>query len=209
MKPRKHFRAGDLVAVINRQRVVRVGYPKSVRDYAAELDNTAMTQWIQALAVVASKRGHVTEYELGPHLNKLSLIQLANSTGPKRPGWIKMIASVLAYNLAQVDGFGGRERSIHTESFDANRYTRDLPLTRTYYPPSGWDDAHEPGGLASPVHHVLLRITNDAHFGQDWETERAPPDFATQVWVHEGDVIDALAFAEASDAQKLLQGVEL
>lgn len=68
----------------------------------------------------------------------------------------------IAYGLARVDGFSGRERSLHKavipDLLNKNFYVSATKTakTGTYFPPSGCYDDYEPGGLANEKTHKLV-----------------------------------------------------
>lgn len=91
----KVIRAGDQVRILNPRFVVRVGYPKVVKDYYAEV-----------------------EKEFGDHIDRF--LGLSHSRpfrgwgdGPDQPADRSRIIRTLAYSKAKQDGFGGKSRSIH------------------------------------------------------------------------------------------------
>jgi len=188
---------GDLVTLVNRQQVVRVGYPKSVRQYAADLDTPEMTAAVYDLLDKAMGR-HVARPNCLPE-------------GRNRPGWLRLILHTLAVQVARADGFGGHDRTIHVRPMDPfvaafNQFkvvdVRRCVIGRYYAPwcssGDGWtvDPDYEPGGLENAKHCRLLRI-EIATVGDlagkrtiwDQVSEYCPPgDFDRGLWVREEDV---------------------
>ena len=139
------IRAGDLVRVINPIRVVRVGYPRTVKDYLPE---------IQAR--------YKAELD--------TVFRSYRKSGYRASRIRERLELDLAYLEAKGDGFGGRQRSLHTRE-ELSLRGQDLRVeavrtvvTGTYYPATSCPDRyyggedHEPGGLASAVHHRLAAL---------------------------------------------------
>ncbi len=163
---KKHvWRPGDRARVLEPVFVTRVGYPKTVDDYLPQVDehDADLMEFLRKLLdrEVAAEgpalilRSHLTE----------KMLEHAAVLRVKRQ---------LAYLVAKRDGFGGRERVLHTvrvpeaalEIIEVGKVKR--AVTGTYYPPTGWSsldgDDYEPGGLSSPVHHQLATVDPWMHY---------------------------------------------
>lgn len=156
------IRAGDFVRVVVPKVVTRVGYPKSVQDYLADVRGAhapALTAFLQQL--------------LGSKLKRRGLLGLP---GEVQPYLRKKVEHELAYLLAKLDGFGGRERSLHMR--DAPELGGEVMrvvsvrsvMTGTYYAPSGtspsmFDEGdYEPGGLMNQTRHRLASVVDPTVF---------------------------------------------
>lgn len=142
------IRPGDQVRILKPIRVLRVGYPKGIEDYEKAVDTAALARFLV-------------------------------DTAPKHFQWRKdpvdtregrAIRRQLALVLAQQDGFGGKQRTLHTEECPEalNAIAQVISVrsvrTGTYYPPSSyqdWESGHteyEPGGLTDAKMHRLLSL---------------------------------------------------
>lgn len=156
-KPKRHvYHVGDKIRVVIPKFVVRVGYPKQVKDYEDQA---------QALA--------------GQHLDAAMRAAGVGAYSWDSKQWKRMVREI-AYLIACNDGFGGRERSIHWEERpEYERATGTITSIRTahtgtYNPPwscqsyDGECDG-DPGGLINEVRHRILSIN---YFQRDREVEQ-------------------------------------
>lgn len=141
MKRRTKFKPGDLVRIENPLHVARVGYPLTLDDMNPAAD-ACLPGIIQALEASGHPVGN-------DHLHYLT-------AGLKKA-------------LLKSCGYGGRERTIHTEErphlkgqlarVEAVRYI----VTGTYHPDSSWGGYDEPAEydpayLGDPKRHRLLKL---------------------------------------------------
>ena len=143
MKKRVVWRPGDTGRIVIPRFVQRVGYPKTVADYHDQLD----------------KMGKVV-HQLIPQL-----IEAVGARVPVRDGKPRQaIERQLAYLMAQSDGFGGPERSIHwTEYPELEGWPFEVCSMRTactgfYIPAQGCDEDFDPPALTQTKHHRLATI---------------------------------------------------
>lgn len=136
-----------MVRVVEPLLVSRVGYPRSVKDYLADVKDEAVLRLF------------------GDHFpHRMNSTRILGSKAFKR------IKLEIAYTMAKEDGFGGRQRSIHTtvvpEIRDRLFLVESVRIVQTgvYYPPSGgystWSDDYENGGLEDRKTHRLLKLPN-------------------------------------------------
>jgi len=137
---RTKFKPDDRVRIVVPKFVDRVGYPKQVKDYIPQVKGK-----VDALIV-----------SLGvglPHNHRMR----------------HKLEAEAAYLLAQKDGFGGRERSVHwieaahLQGKECRISSIRTAVTGTYYPPSGgngmYSDDYEPGGLSGEKRWRLATVT--------------------------------------------------
>lgn len=142
MKKITPFRPGDFVVVVDPRPVLRVGYPKDYKDYIRETE---------------AKRTDVR-----------ALLGLPDGQRARRLE--DRVLKALAFARASVDGFGGKERTVHLR--EPVEKIRDKLVkivavrsvqTGNYYPPfssrsyEGEYD-YEPGGLSERVTRRLARV---------------------------------------------------
>lgn len=156
------FRLDDRVRIVTPTFVTRVGYPKAVSDYLPEV-----------------------EEKFRPAL--LKLLEYDNEPTGKAGRALMKVYQELAYLLATEDGFGGKERSLHTVELpelvgqEFNVSAVKTVMTGTYYPPSGWyswegEYDFEPGGLSECKAHRLVQ--GFAQFGVWRRPENCP-----ELWI--------------------------
>ena len=155
------IRVGDLVEVVVPVVVERVGYPKAVKDYRPEFDSE-----------IHKMVRDLEEKIYGYPVNNIGHIW---GVGEKRVSsrFENSILDIVQYHLAKVDGFGGRQRSLHLREVPdllgkrARVQRRRQVQTGRYYPASGggynsyagdYDD-WEPGGLAERKDYVLMGLS--------------------------------------------------
>jgi hypothetical protein len=150
-KDPKVIRPGDRVRVITPLQVIRCGYPKEPKDYLNETEKAIhllemnLFQPEQVKAFVASSRRFPTYAR-------------------------RRLADRLSWALCMANGYGGSERTIHTqENLELLKKTFTVASIRTamtgrYYPPSGGynsytgDSDWEPGGLANMKSHRIAKL---------------------------------------------------
>lgn len=141
--PTSPFRPGDLAVVVEPRPVLRVGYPKSYADYVREVE---------------TKRADVR-----------ALLGLPTNVRAKRHE--DRVLKALAFARAGVDGFGGKERTVHLGEPVEKLRDKLVKIvsvrsvqTGNYYPPSGGgpnyfgEYDYEPGGLSERVTRRLARV---------------------------------------------------
>ena len=141
------FRVGDVVEVVNPVFVKRVGYPKTVDDYLVEMGQKAGPK-IEELIAAVDGGGWIRKSAAGQKV-------------------YDRVCRDLAWLLAHRDGFGGRERTLHTFEAPAYRggrariYELRTAMTGTYRPGRGgsWYDDPEPPYLAGATPHRLARVS--------------------------------------------------
>ena len=203
MTPLPRIEVGDSVRVVVPRFVARVGYPKQVEDYLPQVDGEAakLNVFLQAL------RPDDHKWRARTHSRGVWHEQ--------HPAWVServfdRIRKDVAYSLAQADGFGGRERSIHwTERPELAGATVRVcevrvvntgmyyPASTAYYGSGSHEYDYEPGGLDDRRTHRLLRLAlpqivpakkpaNDYAFG-DWtvaeHVEALPAESCAHLWV--------------------------
>lgn len=151
----KPFRAEDQVVIATPLFVRRVGYPKAIEDYLPEVDADLRTMVNDHEMLMGRLLG------VRPPVKILLGVELERS--------LRKVRQELAYLRAKSDGFGGRERTIHTveHPLHAGKTCRISSVrtvyTGRYYPPSFtryWGDYDaEPGGLAEAQAHRLATVT--------------------------------------------------
>ncbi|WP_156436096.1 hypothetical protein [Bradyrhizobium pachyrhizi] len=129
------YRVDDQIRIVTPKFVERVGYPLTWSMLSEEIENH-------------------------PQLD--DAMRLFGIVAPR--GWTRRdFVCGVARALVRHRGFGGRERAIHylpnTEAY-AGRHTlvfgKRCVRTGIYFPPSGFDDWYEPGGLDDAKTHILL-----------------------------------------------------
>lgn len=95
----RRIRPGDLVRVLDPRRVLRVGYPRCVADYMPDLRLRALEPLEKLVE------------SLGVPLRAPKL-RLAEEIATQR-GFTERVLREVALLKLRIDGFGGRERSIH------------------------------------------------------------------------------------------------
>lgn len=168
---KKHvFIEGDRIKVINPIFVVRVGYPKTISDYAEKINPENIQRFIKSEI-------EETSYVKAP-INPLLEDKKPESFTYTRdyPAVVWRIQKEMGYWMAKKDGFGGRERTLHTvvlPEYKDKIYTilnKRVVKTGTYYGPCGGYDSYsgeydyDPGGLENMKTHILLSIHNDSEF---------------------------------------------
>ncbi len=154
------IRIGDKFRVINPLRVVRVGYPKSVKDYEKLVTEEALGEFLQKI-LPEGKQMKTTLWK------NERMLRISHS------GVGKAIVRETAYVLAKMDGFGGPDRTVHTvevpewagKEFVAS-HVRSVRIGR-YFAPSGSTDydgnyERESGGLndAKTVRLLSFHLPN-------------------------------------------------
>jgi len=156
------IRVGDIVKIINPERVIRVGYPIPFNDACEEIDKLYQDEIFTFLNKTIYKSTNKSE--------KCALFDFSLINIDEKSKVYKKIVSALAYEYIQQKGFGGRERKIYTE------YRQDLEgaivkvtnifirKTGTYFSPSGGYDNYsgeydyDPGGLDKMKTHKILEL---------------------------------------------------
>lgn len=140
---RFRWEVGDLALVADPQVVTRIGYPKAVEDYVAEL-------------------------ALDPNMNRLLrelVLHVAGRFDPEDPHVLRILRE-LGHVRALRDGFGGKVRTIHTKPEPAleGAEVRIISMRRvcvgTYQPPRGStrDDSWEPGRLGDREDRRIAKV---------------------------------------------------
>lgn len=139
------YHVGDKVRIIVPKFVVRVGYPKLVKDYEAEAERRS-----------------------GPALEEAMRAAGVRAYARDSKHW-KVMVREIAYLMARADGFGGKERAIFwdekPEYERATATVREIRTvhTGTYRSPwsyTNYDGEYESdsGGLRDEVRHRILRV---------------------------------------------------
>ncbi len=154
----KPFREGDLVRVVDPRRVLRVGYPKSLDDYAKEIEE----KFSERICGLIRDAGRHPTWRLHSEI-----IGLVSFDKPKSKAYRRILAE-LAHEAAVTDKFGGPERSIHfvdiPEALGEIGVVSRLKTVKTgiYYPACGshnsYVDDWEPGGLRDEKTHRLASV---------------------------------------------------
>ena len=172
--PRAHvYRRDDLVEIVNPVFVKRVGYPLEVREVAVQLHRTHRADIIELINKIEPTRNiYVPDYGVPQLITDGPLAGLEVTDGEPmtddrlpydRHGYRKMLEG-LALMLVRHQGFGGRERSLHTVEIPELAGKTFLVCSKcnvktgTYYPPGGSYEDYEPGGLSDAKTHVLLDV---------------------------------------------------
>lgn len=157
------IREGDRVIIRGSRFVERCGYPKTVADYLPE---------------VRARRGLLFEYIR--HMLDIAPIKISSiphfgydgmdtAPNPVYRKTVERIEMQIAWELAQKDNFGGRERSLHFKDcpeFAGRTVTVERVVTMktgVYYPSGGsgmYADDYEPGGLADEKRHRVAFVHN-------------------------------------------------
>lgn len=166
MKRKNIIRVGDFVTVVVPRVVERVGYPLSYYD-AYEM----VQQDPRYAKIAAIIEGYPSPID-----------QQSNDLFSYEPKLYWRIdaklRSLLAYQILQERGFGGKERKIHYRELSpfectmygsgANKlevYSKRVVKTGTYISPSGGYDSYngegwyEPGGLHNEQTHILVKTS--------------------------------------------------
>lgn len=138
---KKHvIREGDWVRIVNPEMFVRCGYPLSIEDCKAELDDT-----------------------LTPQIRAILIDQIGYDGDMSRA--IEDILGRFAYYDLKAKRFGGRERTIHTEYNESLKgemvqvHGKKVCYTGTYVLGSrNWEDC-DPPYLDHPKAHIILSVS--------------------------------------------------
>jgi len=195
-KPAKapRVRVGDRVRVVDPHFVLRVGYPRSVRDYYAQVEQEQGAM-LDALLKQYGWKGVEKLYGASP-LSKLAGFPEPEEH-PRLVAARKMILHQLAYLRAVKDHFGGRQRSLHfvyapkAAGHESTVASLRTVATGRYFPPSGGktydgDYDWEPGGLSDQQAHRLATL-DGYPLTQPWEGDdligkwpnKRPPEIPT------------------------------
>jgi len=154
MKRKKSiYREGDVVRIVNPLFVKRVGYPWNKE----HVKNHVITdEQRQSLTTMLAK------FNLHPSF-------LGSNKGYFDTAFEKVLDE-MAYWVMKTQGFGGRERTIHTELKEdcrgklAKIISKRVVKTGHYFPSTSYYDdyngghEYEPGGLKNEKTHVLLNL---------------------------------------------------
>lgn len=154
MKKKLIYRAEDVVRIVNPLFVTRVGYPWD-------------KEYVKKNVITDDQRKALTEMLEKFHLRP-------SYFGFEGKGYFdnafEKILDEMAYWVMKTQGFGGRERTIHTELREdcrgklAKIISKRVVKTGEYFPSiSYYDDynggtEYEPGGLRKEKTHVLLNL---------------------------------------------------
>lgn len=149
------YHVGDVVRIVEPCIVVRVGYPLTLQDGMT----AAEEKW----------SAKVYEFMKSLEATELSADWMLNSYDARL--YTDMINTLGSYHLRTVR-FGGRERSIHTQTAEELRNTSDWNVvskrcvkTGTYcagsYSSGEWGDDYDPPYLSNEQTHVLLTLQNN------------------------------------------------
>lgn len=156
------IREGDRIRIVKPVFVTRVGYPREVKDYLPQVEELIGEDFRNLLNKLQGRPKDIWE---------------AREDNKQ----VRAIKRELAYLLAKKDGFGGRERTLHTVEVPeaAGREIRAgkvcSTMTGTYYPPNWYRDREtgymdgEPGGLENRRQHRLIEV--DPCMGGWWREE--------------------------------------
>lgn len=168
MKPRldpKVIRAGDRVRIVTARALERVGYPKSVKDYAKEIEERLGAQ-IDELVAAAVPAPRV-------QTGIISKLQ----TGWQAQAKEKILAE-MGYCAARADGFGGNYRGLFLKDLDTinvgyETFVQEVKTVLTghyekgYSSGGGWDGDYEeytPPCLAIEKAHRLAKVCLNTGF---------------------------------------------
>lgn len=150
--PPQVIRIGDTVTITKPEFAVRVGYPISHAD-AVEWVKKNKREQLNSLLTFDKPEGL--------ELSDFCVKEVESDFSYK---YERRIVSALASLYLQHKRYGGNVRGIHTERRPeelGKQYTvfdKMTVKTGTYFPPSGYGEDHEPGGLANEKTHVLLCV---------------------------------------------------
>ncbi|PWC98013.1 hypothetical protein [Azospirillum sp. TSO5] len=138
MSKKNVIRIGDKVRILDPRLFIRCGYPLCHKDVVDDLERNRSDD-IQAVA---------------------------KQFGIAASGVVRdRLVSALAYGILRSKRFGGHERSIHlTEPRDhlgglvTTVADKAVVVTGSYFPPSGYYDDYDPGGLDGAKSHVILTL---------------------------------------------------
>lgn len=153
-KRRAVFREGDAVRIINPEFVTRVGYPKSLDDYREEAGRRFGSDIVKIFTAIGARAYQSSRGWRDAN----NLFELEPTRAFRR------ILSEFAHEMAKVDGFGGRERKLHTiripelQGQACNISRLRTVRTGMYYGPSGNGEDWEPGGLDDGETHRLAEL---------------------------------------------------
>lgn len=149
------YHIGDTVQIVEPQIVLRVGYPLTLLDGM----------------VIAEEKWSAKVYEFIKSLGTVELSSNWELDGYDSRLYADVINALGSYHLRTVR-FGGRERSIHTQTAEELRNTSDWNViskrrvkTGTYCvggrSSDDWGDDYDPPYLSNEQTHVLLLLQND------------------------------------------------
>ena len=154
------IRIGDTVKIITPERFIRCGYPF---DQVKATDNLIDHYRDDIDAFIA-------KIDPNPKYPKTYIPE----------GDLRALCGRIARIVAIRDGFGGRERSLHTERDEALTGLRctvsakKVHKTGSYFGPSASDDYDfEPGGLSDEKTHVILTLDTLWHYDNYGRCSRA------------------------------------
>ncbi len=137
------IRTGDFVRIVEPRVVVRVGYPKCLKDYVPE----AEALFLPALRKALDDSKKVSRHALA-----------------KDGKSYKRIVYELAWMLARANGFGGYTRMLHFEEEPElkGRVCQVFAVRSVHtgerFAPSGSGEDYEPGGLENRKTHRLVEV---------------------------------------------------
>lgn len=136
------IRRGDIIRVNKPIFVIRIGYPKCIESEA-----------------------EIVLERFGRQIDELLECEDVNDIVNGEYGNARMkLAKRIAYARLRLNGFGGRERKIHTKELPELKgvigYVCCVKYAKTgiYYPPYGYGEDYEPGGLKDQKTHKVLMI---------------------------------------------------
>jgi hypothetical protein len=160
---RAKFKTGDTVVIVNPEFIVRVGYPISFDDAYSHVEKN----FEPAIRGLLAQTGVYAPIEDTLHFGYQIHLNWPPSGRYEKP--YKKIVKALALMYLENEGFGGKERAIHTvfkpelqdKIFEV--LSKKVVKTGTYYPPwshqsyeGEWDGG--PGGLDNCKTHTVLEL---------------------------------------------------
>jgi hypothetical protein len=171
------IRVGDTVKIITPERFIRCGYPF---DQVKATDDL-MTYYRDEIDALIEK--------VDPNPKYRNYIP---------EGDYRALCGRIARIVAQRQGFGGKERTLHTERDETltglrcEVRARKVHKTGTYFPATGgrsysvdygYDDYFEPGGLSDEKTHVILTLQPLWHYDDYGCATNYNPDVVTPIMI--------------------------
>jgi hypothetical protein len=165
---------GDWVRIDNPQMFVRCGYPISIAEVREQVEKDHQKEIEDFIDRIARGKPEEDIEDIGTWKLRTRIKQ--NDIPSKST---RKIIEALAYERLKAQGFGGKERTVHTDPapdmkgkiFQIER--TKCCMTGKYYAPSGGYDSwsgeydYEPGGLMNQKCHRILCLRDEA-YGEAW-----------------------------------------
>jgi hypothetical protein len=162
MKNKNRIKIGDYVRIDNPEMFVRCGYPLSIEDVGKEIKDNHFIDIEKFIISIIHGEDKVKNFNLTDVLNKDAYLNKSKSS--------QAIINILSYEMLKHRNFGGRERSIHTQTVEENKGKicqvtgAKMCVTGNYVSGSGSRDywsgeyEYEPPYLENQKSHRILSV---------------------------------------------------